>query len=235
MSSSWTLRAAWGDRPEPVASCARRLVAWLDGMAGADPALAEWFLKGRTRASADRPVPRDDPDAVEALLLGGRNRRDSGGEVIEELGFSIGLWNRQPVAVGLRATVGGSAAAKGVRNSLALTLPPVSAESASLHQRATAERVMAALVEAWDPQWASWYTLPLLDAQAPGPHEPVVGWLTHLSEPCPPGPLPGGATCRPWAGGSLLALADRAQDVTDGAVVAVRRHLVDHGAIRPTG
>jgi len=106
--------AYWSARKESRAEAAKRLVRFLSAIASENECLARWFLKGRSKASARTPLDLD-ADAVSSLLK--VNRRDVDGDVMSELGFSLGIWNGETASVA--ATVG--AHNPHIRNSVVLS------------------------------------------------------------------------------------------------------------------
>lgn len=106
------------------------------------------------------------------LLDQGVNRRDVGSDVIEELGFSVGLWNRARPAVGLSVTAGAYPSFAGVLNSVVLDFPPPEAEAMLLYDPRPAGAILEAVVESWEPDWATWTTHALRSAQGAAPCEP---------------------------------------------------------------
>ncbi|WP_436500388.1 Imm52 family immunity protein [Actinokineospora sp. HUAS TT18] len=215
--------AYWGSRPEPVEACAERLRRLLTGLAEAHPALATWYRKGTRKSAATTPVAAD-PAALVELLNAGRNRADVGGGVLAELGFSFGLWHRDPVEVGLAGTVGYHAGNPHLMNSVVLDLPIPAGAGAELYDPAVAERVMAAIVSAWEPDWATWTSWPLREAQTTAPREPVAGWLTYLG-PSRAAALNGRTPATPLGEGVLLSLGGPAASANPAAAVALRRGL----------
>lgn len=217
--------AYWGSRRESVESCAGRLSRCMAGLAEADPALARWYRTARSRTAARTPVPADAAGLAD-LLARGRNRRDDTGEAIEELGFSVGMWNRSRPEVGLRASVGKTS---GV-NAVVLRLP-APAEGPQLYRGRTARAVMGAVAETWQPRWATWTTDPWREAQAADlPRGPVVGWLTYLGG-VDASDIPVEVAAERLADGVLVASAPDHADVIVPQVLGVRQHLVDAGAL----
>lgn len=96
--------AYWGSRPETQQDAARRLLAFIERGSEISEALGSWYPKQRRKPT--RPLK---PIATELGELASRlksNRRDTDGTVIEELGFSIGVWNGESMS--LSATIGAS-------------------------------------------------------------------------------------------------------------------------------
>lgn len=94
MTRGLSLRAFWGPRRESIDECAERLSAFLPELAECDEAFSRWFESGRSRRDAlKRSVDFHDRARPVGLLKKGRHRRDDNREVIEQLGFLVGVWN----------------------------------------------------------------------------------------------------------------------------------------------
>lgn len=171
--------AYWPARPEALEACGARVVACLGKLAGIDELLASWFFKGSRRASAQRPLG-GSPETVLQALAAGRNRRDADGSVIDELGYTLGVWNgddADPVQLSIRCGI----SSPSVPNAVVLKLPARSARSTNLYNSSAATELLRALAEAWDPDWATVTSASLREAQGGGVASPVLGWLTYLS------------------------------------------------------
>ena len=222
------LGAYWGSRRESSLRCGERLARCTTMLGQIDGALGSWYRRAASKAAAKTPVGRD-AESFARLLAQGRNRRDDDGEVIEELGFSFGLWNRAKPAVGMSGTVGAHPAFPGVLNSFVLDFPPPGDDAGCLYDPAVAEGIFGAVIESWEPEWATWTSPSLRDVQGVAPREPVVGWMTYLSSPVGAG-LPGGSSL---LGGSAIRVGREVTDVDDRAVGETRARLVKVGALKP--
>ena len=99
MASQCFLGAYWGARPETIEGAAERMRTFFAGLADADPNMRDWFERGGSRGAAlKKPAAVRDRDYLLSKLAKGRNRRDDNNEVIEDLGFRLGLWS--PAAAG---------------------------------------------------------------------------------------------------------------------------------------
>src|SRR3989442_863361 len=97
MTSRYMLGAYWPARQESIEECGNRLGRFLTELAMCDPVFAIWCERGRSRKEAsERHVAVEDRHDLLDLLDRGRNRRDVGRDVIDELGFNVGLWNGAP-------------------------------------------------------------------------------------------------------------------------------------------
>ncbi len=225
------LGAYWGHRQESSRHCAERLTAFLGRLGEVDESLATWFRRGGSKAAAKTPVELDS-ESLDRLLLQGVNRRDVGGQVIEELGFSFGLWNRNRPAVGLSGTVGAYPSFSGVLNSIVLDVPPPDDEAAArLYEPAVAAAILDAVVEAWIPDWATWTSPSLRNVQDVAAREPVLGWMTYLASPVTV-ELPNVGR-RPLLNGTVIEVSSQVSELSEATVLATRSSLAKAGALVP--
>jgi hypothetical protein len=211
------LGAYWGDRAEPVASCAERLATCIAGLAAVSDTASGWRSKGRS-PSDGAPLGVDVGTLVEALLAG-VNRRDIGGEPIPRLGYRWSAWNgRSAASMSMSVTCGAVAAERGVLNAFVLKFPDRDGGEAATSVYDGAEALLSEVVRAWEPEWALVTSHPIRTMLGAPANEPGVGWLTYLA---PSRPIE--ALGRPLAGGRLFRVADRWEDVSDEDV----RHLYD--------
>lgn len=224
------LGAYWRSRQESSLQCGQRLASCIARLSEIDEALGSWFRRGASKAAAKTPVDLD-AQSLGRLLAQGVNRRDVGGDVIEELGFSVGLWNRARPAVGLSGTVGAHPSFTGVLNSVVFDFPPPEAEALRLYEPRVAGAILDAVVESWEPDWATWTTHALRSAQGAAPREPVVGWMTYLSTSLTADSS--GATSRPLLDGTVVTIGHDVSTAGEQAVLAVRGRLAAIGALHP--
>lgn len=224
------LGAYWGRRRESSLRCGERLAGCVARLGEIDEALARWFRRASSKAAAKTPVNLD-PESLGRLLAQGRNRRDLDKEVIEELGFSVGLWNRAKPVVGLSATVGAHPSFPGVLNSLVLDFPPPESEALRLYEPSVAEAIFDAVIEAWEPAWATWTSHSLRGAQDSEAREPVVGWMTYMAAPVR-ADVPD-VTSRSLLGGRAFRIGNDVTDAGEPTVLEVRHRLKEAAALRP--
>lgn len=221
--------AYWGPRTEPVEQCADRLGRFLSLVAEAHPALRQWYGKGTSRKAARKPIETTHTELVH-LLERGRNRRDVGGQPIDELGFSVSMWNGGTPTVALGATVGAAPQSAGILNHCLLDFPAPVDEGRELYAPEVAARVFQAIVTCWEPNWASLTSSSLRTIQHAPAGSPVIGWLTYLTADVPAaGSAPAGLSVRPLGGGTLISLGERVEDTTIEGVQEVRTWI---GAVR---
>jgi len=157
--------AYWGPRQEPVEACACRADKFFTLLSQVSEYFDGWRPLGRSRPEAMRATPIDQStDALVDLFMKGRNRRDVGGEVIDDLGYRISVWNGRDheevssltMKCGLYSTV------TGLSNAVVLKLP-IRFDTTSVNQ---IRQVTIALAQAWDPDWAIIASRSKLDLQA---------------------------------------------------------------------
>ena len=222
--------AYWGARPESSHRCAERFARCAARLGDIDEVLGSWYRQGANRAAAKMPVDLD-PEPLSRLLSQGQNRRDVGGEVIQELGFSFALWNGAIPAVGMSGTVGAHPATPGVLNSFVLDLPPPSPAARRLYEPRAAEAVFDAVIEAWEPDWATWTSHALRSAQDAAPREPVVGWITYLCASALKNSV--GIAARPLLRGVVIRVGEDVTGAEEKKVLAMRARLSKAGVLRP--
>ena len=185
-----TLCAYWWDRKESVEQCANRVLRCLRDMGQCDPALARWFRKGRSRKEALQREVQITYDTVKELLLHGRNRRDIGAEVIEDLGFNIGLWNGGDdcQSVGFGVTCGGYAGNPAIWNRCVVDLPSEGPPQERLLKVESLLCLMRAVVTNFDPSWAIVLPDSLRSRIEFLPDKPTPGWLFYAANRLWPSP-----------------------------------------------
>jgi Immunity protein 52 len=219
--------AYWAIREEDVGSCADRMLKFLNALGRVHPLLGTWFKPaGQNISATDRPVEQT-LDTMRALLLAGRNRGDTDGAVIEDLGFSASLWTGQETAAGLR--VGCGMYNRAVNNAVVLNLPPPEGLGLEVYAPRAAYGVMRALADCWEPEWATLISRALRRAQEAPPRSPVVGWMTYLALPrrVDVARLPSGTSAEMLPEGTLVIAGSDVRQVSEETVLAVRAALGD--------
>ncbi len=211
MADSLLLGAYWPARREALADCAAHTRRFLTGLAQVDPVFERWYERGRSRSDAlRRPVVPQDASAVEALLLRGRNRTDVGGQVIDELGFSVGLWNGasgdEEASVSIRCGAGSAR----VGNSVVLDLP---SGSAVAHDAGRAASLLRLTIGIWSPAQAAIMSKKAMRERDFTASRPFVDWMFYV--PGPVGPLPPPARVEPSGGTGLIVVVQPAAPQED--------------------
>jgi len=150
-----TVGVYWSARRESAEACAGRLSKYLLSIKSAFPELADWYRKC---GGASQAISLDQNNNGELLdlLTAGTNRRDLNGEVIEELGFRVGLWNKRKESegVGLGITCGLFSNSTGLSNTVTLSLPQ-DLDVLSLQGSEALKKLLLLQVEAWSPDWGA--------------------------------------------------------------------------------
>ena len=209
MTSRFTLGAYWGDRRESRAECARRTSECLSRLARCDEAFAQWCQKGGSRRQAVEREVQPTEEVLASLLR--ESRRDVDRSVIEELGYTLGLWNGadEDESASISFSCGGCAGAPDVLNSVVLRLPRGGAAAARLLRVDALVETMDAVVSSWEPDRARVISQEHLELLARRRGRPTVGWLLYLSRRRGEIPrLPAPARVVPLAAGSVIVLTD---------------------------
>lgn len=225
MSERFYLGAYWGPRRERVDQCARRLARCLAGLGRHSEILAAWCLKADRTSAMESPVSMDEGELAR-LLRSGENRRDVNAAPIPELGFSAGLWNGDfERSVGLSTKCGAWSSA--VPNSFVLNLPPAEQGAIGLHEPETAKAILGVVIEAWEPEWATWTSHYLREVQDAVVGTPVLGWATYLSfrMGIPDEGIPSDVEIEPLGPGVLVTIGESPRHVSESALLTTRSFL----------
>ncbi len=157
--------AYWSQRQESLEQAAERISRYLRRLVTRDE-FATWFLTARKKSAALVPVGLDPHEVASRLRV---NRRDVGGDVITELGFSLAIWNGANAS--LRVTIG--AFSPYVSNSAVLAFDASAARNPS-----DCRPLLEAAIDAFDPEHAVVTSHELLK-RTKAKEVWEVGWLTY--------------------------------------------------------
>jgi hypothetical protein len=145
------LGAYWDARHDGLEECAENARRFFGGLEEIDPLFAQWYEPGESLEDAlQRKVNTLNAQRLKSHLLKGRNRSDGDQGVIEELGFTMGLWNGTPDEEAMASlTIHCGSYGKRVGNSVVITLPR---RSSGWVEKATS--LLALTAEIWKPRWA---------------------------------------------------------------------------------
>lgn len=148
-----TVSAFWPARQESRQAVASRLADCFALLAHVDPTLSGWRAKGRSRrsAAANPVLVLDAAVLAEHLTV---QRGDFGGDVMEELGFSLSVWNGEVDhrAAAFSCRAGASAAGGYVGNAVTLQVPAAWGERPQL-----LEGAVTSLRRVWEPTQVVWF------------------------------------------------------------------------------
>jgi hypothetical protein len=141
---TYFIGAYWGAREESQRECAVRVAAFFEALAKEGIGLSRWYKKAKSRRTPLVALPRGAAE-IEPLLRA--NRRDIGGDVIAELGFSFSAWT------GLEAkTVASLSCTCGAYSPMIGNTVVVSFESSSSPTLEFLQEILRAAVSAFDPE-----------------------------------------------------------------------------------
>lgn len=100
--------------------------------------------------------------------------------------------------------------------------------------REVAREIVRVVVESWQPDWATWVTRSVRNAQDRTAKDPAIGWFTYLHSGRPmPSTLPEPARVSSLSEDTLIQLGDDFGAVTPELALAVRAALDRAGALTP--
>jgi hypothetical protein len=177
LEREFCLAAYWPGRGESVEDCAGRLAFFLEELAGVDPCVANWHEAGARKKGAKR-IDAADPERLLKLLTAHSGKA-------EAAGFHAELFNgsKNGDGIDLRITCGSRSERAG--NSVELVFPAGLAPLASVEKMSA---VLAAVVRAWEPEWAGVQSREALQLRPLEAGQPFVDWMLYLCrERCPNG------------------------------------------------
>jgi hypothetical protein len=192
MIETYYIGAYWGARREDAEACARRMAASVELLKPVDPLFASWFKGSKSlKQSLTRPLELELSSLQKYIQ---RNlMRDDRRQPMEDLGFSVGLWN---------GCQGGNDAWLSIRcggyweqliNGCVLDIPEEGPSSERVLTTSVQVESLRALATAWDPDWGvgmSRAHRAIIEKKCPSV---LVGWVTYLSRRLgrvPPLPAP---------------------------------------------
>ena len=190
----YKLRAYWNPRKETIDSCADRLLRFLTSLSECDAVFSRWFKLGMSRRKASKSeIGFKNKTFLLDLLDKGRHRKDVGREVMEDLGFSVGMWNGETPtkAVALSVHCGSYWTGPGMSsNSVTIDLPE---ELGDLRRSECMESVLVVVAKCWEPDWVRVSFTQPVKAEDVVPGKPIEGpkffdWMVYVSNKQIPNP-----------------------------------------------
>jgi hypothetical protein len=173
MDESFFIGAYWKQRLGSGEACADRLIRLLShfdhlGLRG------PWVLLG---GSARRPARHLGTTVREVAKQFKANRRDIGGEIMPELGRTLGFWNgseespcSMQIACGVTAPM--------IWNSAVLRLPPGMPTIGAANVESV-RPLFECMVEVWEPDRATFASVEQMDREGASDATTVLGWLHY--------------------------------------------------------
>jgi len=229
MTDQYYIGAHWGKRKESADECADRLAKFLHGLAPIDDTFSHWFQSASTRRKALNRGVQISHSALRERLLAGRNRKDAGKAVIEELGFAVRLWSGQEDEEASVLSVHcGAHSSQPLSNSVVLYFPRSGAGAERCLQAGNVLRTMKFIAECWDPDWAVCVSRDLrseLEKYLGSPlRMPFPGWMLFLSRSRGEVPaLPAPSSVAQIPGGSIIIAKEEIVGTGAHDVLLIRR------------
>lgn len=186
---SFILGAYWDARPDDLRQCTENAGRLFAGLAEIDPLLAHWYERGRSSKDAlKRKVDISDARRLEGLLLKGRSQRDIGREIVETLGFRMGVWNgadkdEAEACVDIHC----GCYSERIGNTVIIELPR---KSEGLRWVENASALLALVAEIWRPNWAGIMSKKAIEERDFDADLPFVDWMVYVPRPVHAVPSP---------------------------------------------
>jgi hypothetical protein len=182
MNRRYFLGAYWPARKEAIEKCADRLFQFISNLSTCDSALEAWYEQGWSRKQAlEKQAHIKSRNYLLDLLDRGRSRRDIDKSVVDDLGFSIGLWNgaaTEEKEAGLGITCGLYTSNPNLGNCVTLDFPK---DLGELMQPERMAHVLSVVAESWEPDWAGVMSTDAMNAREFNARLPFVDWMLYLS------------------------------------------------------
>ena len=179
--------AYWASRKETREECAKRIFQFLSSIHEIQ-IFSDWYFLSNSRRKANKPLELSLEGISKKLKV---QRTDVGREIMEDLGFSLSVWNgNDEQSASFSSTIGGYS--QFVGNNAVLRLPIQVAPSTS-EEKSFLEGLMKKTVKVFDPDEAvvtSTEFLMRINAEDPLDGG---GWLVYRK--------PKGRIGLPWIGG----------------------------------
>lgn len=192
MAETYYIGAYWRARQEDAEACARRLAALVQLLVPLDPLFATWFKGAKSlKESLKRPLELELTSLQKYVQS--RIMRDSARKPIEDLGFSIGLWNGHQGGNHAWLSIGCGGYSEFTGNRCVLEAPFEGLGSERVLTALFQAQALRGIATAWDPDWGVGISdahRDIIEAKCP---DVLVGWVTYLSRRLgrvPPLPAP---------------------------------------------
>jgi hypothetical protein len=206
------LGAYWSARRESIDECADRLLRFFAALTPCDPSLAQWFKLGRSRRQAlQHSVDVADRKSLRELLERGRHWTDFDKRLIDDLGFSLALWNGADTSTSAQLTSLCGSYCDTAVNNVVLLLPHVLGR---LSNAGRMRAVLAAAATAWEPDWAGIMSDDATATRRRDKRAPFVDWMLYVNHkwlPKVPQLAPPASSER-LAGGTLIVVQPEVPD-----------------------
>lgn len=212
------LGAYWAPRKESLDECTSRVSCFLADLVASDESLADWYeLGGSKKKALEKRADIGNKTYLRGLLKRGRHWTDMPPKrLMEDLGFSLGLWNGRddPKSAGLHITCG--LYCNRLANCVTLDLPE---DLGGLRDAKAMSAVLAAAAGAWEPDWGCVASSEAMDRRRFSATKPFVDWMLYVSDerlPIMPTLKPP-ATCERLPAGTLIVVQPDPPDAGDRA------------------
>jgi hypothetical protein len=233
MTSSYSILAYWGPRPESPPACAPKILRMFEALRRIDPALGRLFWRDRENG---KPLPVTSLDVASAarLLAQRQNLSEVTRKPIVEFGYRFVATNELPWGprcLTINGKLGGYTTANILANYVCLSTEPLHRENEDIINFRVFRSALLELASIWDASWCSATPTDLLEFVSTINVERRTprlsgGWITYLAAPfaakiAPPH----SAICEQVDGGLLMTATEETFQVDNPAHVAVARDI----------
>jgi len=223
--------AYWWERKASADDCAVRITQFLSDLGRCDSQFNNWYWQGRSRKEGLRwRLSIVDRASLRRAVLRGRHRNYQGKLAFPELGFGLGMWNGLDSKHATSISLSCGAWYPDAANCCLLYLPD---ELGSLKRAGSMQDIIAAVVNAWNPDCASVVSNRALSRRRSKGKAPIVDWMVYVSNRWMPNPpqLEPPASSKKLPDGTLIVVQKEPTDVKNPEHLRNIRQV--RNAIRP--
>lgn len=185
MNESYYMVFYWGDRKEDICECVNRTVMLIQKLSSLDNFYSDWYMGGMSRKKALKNRIAINDDSIREIFIRSRNTNDIDGHTLDNLGYTLGLWNgrKEEESVGISISCSIHAENINLMNSCIISFPEASSAAGKrLLNTSFIRKLLELVVEVWEPDWGVVTSHQFRRHINPVPRVPFVAWFLYLSE-----------------------------------------------------
>ena len=174
MIVTYSINTYWSSRKESLDECTERVFSCLSSLKSCDMLFSQWYIQAFSKKKAHSPL-NISYDDISNALNNGRNRGDFDNTIIDELGYSIGLWTGGKESESASVNIRCGIYSLFVPNVCILRLPYKEDITARIFNIHTLTCFMRSFIDYFNPDWSIVLTSDLDII----PGKINVGWITY--------------------------------------------------------
>jgi hypothetical protein len=178
MANSFIIGAYWGSRAEPLQEVRNKILQTLKGLSETDEQFVSWYEGGMSRKESLEKKITLDNETIERICLEMVKKGELDEKGFAKMGFLFGVWTGHDEDEASNISISVGTASKWLTNSCVITIPFEGTARERLLRIDRVKKIIAMLVEIWDPDYAVLTSDTLRDKLDVGNR---IGWITYRS------------------------------------------------------